>query len=177
MKKIVITYGVIAGIVIIGSTILGLNFTGERGDMKFLEWLGYLIMIVAFSMIFVGIKKYRDQELGGVIKFGTAVMLGLGITLVASVIYVAAWEVNLELTDHAFIEQYAQGIIAGKEAAGVTGADLKAVVAEMAQLKERYANPLFRLPMTFLEIFPVGLLISLLAAAVLRNSKFMPATA
>ena len=176
MQKIIITYGIIAGIVIIGSMILSLSLGEERG-MEFLEWLGYLIMIVAFSMIFVGIKKYRDQELGGVIKFGTATMLGLGISLVASVIYVVAWEVNLELTDHAFIEQYAQGIIAGKEAAGVTGADLEAVIVEMAQLKVRYANPLFRLPMTFLEIFPVGLLISLLAAAVLRNSKFLPATA
>ncbi len=144
---------------------------------EFQEWVGYLIMIVALSMIFVGIKRYRDRELGGVIKFGTAIFLGLGITLVASVIYVAVWEVNLELTDHAFIDQYTESIIAGKQAEGVEGAELEALTAEMATLKQRYANPLFRVPMTFLEIFPVGLLISLLAAAVLRNSRFLPAAA
>lgn len=175
MKKIILTYGVIAGVVIIGSMIFGLALADNDG-MKFLEWIGYLIMIVAFSMIFVGIKKYRDRELGGVIKFGTAAMLGLGITLVASMIYVMAWEANLFLTDYTFIDDYTQSIIAGKEAAGVTGTELEAVVAEMAKLKESYASPLYRMPMTFLEIFPVGLLISLLAAAVLRNSRFMPAT-
>ena len=145
--------------------------------MGALEWLGYLIMIVALSMIFVGIKRYRDRELGGVIKFGTAALLGLGITLVASVVYVAVWEVNLSLTDHSFIEEYTRSVVADKQADGITGAELAAVEAEMATMRERYADPLFRVPMTFLEIFPVGLLISLLAAAVLRNSKFLPAAA
>ncbi len=178
MKRIVLTYGVITGAVIIASMLLGLSLAGEDGEGgPFQEWVGYLIMIVALSMIFVGIKRYRDRELGGVIKFGTAVLLGLGITLVASVIYVAVWEVNLELTDHAFIDQYTESIIAGKQAEGASGAELEALTAEMATLKQRYANPLFRVPMTFLEIFPVGLLISLLAAAVLRNSRFLPAAA
>ena len=135
-----------------------------------------------------GFKIYSARLAAGVDTFlddGTKVedntlafvpMLGLGITLVASVIYVAVWEVNLSLTDYAFIEVYTQSVIADKQAAGVSGADLEAVVAEMAKMKEQYANPIFRLPMTFLEIFPVGLLITLLAAAVLRSSRFMPAT-
>ena len=174
MKKIVLTYGAIAGAITIG--FMSLSLAGQDQPTKALEWLGYLIMIVALSMIFVGIKRYRDRELGGVIKFGTAVTLGLGMTLVASVMYVAAWEVNLSLTDYAFIDEYTQSVIADKEAAGVSGAELEAVVAQMAQMKDRYASPMFRLPMTFLEIFPVGLLITLLAAAVLRYSRFMPAT-
>ena len=177
MRKIILTHGLLSGAIIIGSILLSLTLAGENESMKFLEWLGYLVMIAAFSMIFIGIKRYRDHELGGVIRFGTAMLLGLGITLVASFIYVVAWEVNLELTDHAFIEEYTQGVIQAKEAEGVSGVELEALVTEMATLKERYANPLFRMPMTFLEIFPVGLLISLLAAALLRNSRFLPATA
>ena len=47
--------------------------------------------------------------------------------------------------------------------------------AEMAQFGEMYANPLIRMPITFIEIFPVGLVISLIAAALLRNSRFLPA--
>ena len=176
MKKIAIIYGVISGAVIIGSMIVGLQLADEEGT-RFHEWLGYLIMIVALSMIFIGIKRYRDRELGGVIKFGTGVVLGLMITLVASTVYVAAWEVNLALTDYAFIDDYTESMLAAKEAEGVSGAEMEEAVAEMETLKERYANPLFRLPMTFLEIFPVGLLITLLAAGLLRNSRFLPATA
>lgn len=41
--------------------------------------------------------------------------------------------------------------------------------------KVQYANPLFRLPMVFAEIFPVGVLVSLISAALLRNRRFLPA--
>jgi hypothetical protein len=85
------------------------------------------------------------------------------------------WEIYLAMTDYAFIEQYVQGVIAGKEAAGVSGPELEAVVESMENMQRQYSNPLFRLPMTFLEIFPVGLLITLVSAAILRNSKALPA--
>lgn len=177
MGKAMLVYGVVAGGIIITSMILSLSVSTSDDSMQFLEWVGYLIMIVALSLIFVGIKRYRDQELGGVIKFGTAAKLGIGITLVASLIYVAAWEVNLSLTDYAFIDVYTASIIAEKQAEGVQGDELQATVDAMEDLKVQYGNPAYRLPMTFLEIFPVGLLMSLLAAALLRNSRFMPATA
>ncbi len=175
MQKLMLVYGTIAGTIIIGSIIFGLALDTDDDSMKSLEWLGYLIMIVALSMIFIGIKRYRDRDLGGVIRFGTAAKLGLGITLVASLIYVVAWEVNLSLTDYAFIDDYTQSIIAGKQAEGVEGAELEEVVAEMEKMKVQYSNPVYRLPMTFLEIFPVGLLITLIAAALLRNRRFLPA--
>ena len=174
MQKIVLTYGTIAGSIIIGSIILSLTL-GQNKDLKFLEWLGYLIMILALSMIFVAIKKYRDRDLGGTIRFTTATQLGLGITLVASLIYVVTWEVNLMVTDHAFIHEYTAAIIEGKKAEGLSGAELDEVVTEMDELVEKYGNPLFRMPMTFLEIFPVGLLVTLLAAGLLRNDRFLPA--
>ncbi len=175
MKRIILTYGIISGVIIIGSVILGLALGGEESAMSTLEWLGYLIMIVALSVIFVGIKRYRDQELGGVIRFGTAFLLGLGITGVASLIYVGAWEVNLALTDYAFIDQYTTSVIASKTAEGMSEVELQALGSEMEQLKQQYGNLLLRLPMTFLEIFPVGLIVSLVAALVLRNSQVMPA--
>ena len=175
MKKIVLTYGVISGVIIIGSILLSLAVSSSGEELHALEWLGYLIMIVAFSVIFIGIKRYRDQELGGVIKFGTALKLGLGITLVASVIYVLAWEINLMATGYSFIEDYAASVVEAREAEGLEGSDLEALKNEMEVLKERYNNPLFRLPITFSEIFPVGVLITLIAAGVLRNSNIMPA--
>ncbi len=177
MKKIMITYGVISGAIIVSSIILSLVMADAGDSMQMLEWLGYLVMMVALSVIFVGIKKYRDEELGGVIKFGTAVKLGLGISIVASIVYVVAWEINLSVTDYSFIEDYTARMIEDKKSEGVSGAALDDVVTEMEQLKTKYANPLFRLPITFSEIFPVGLLITLIAAGVLKNSNVLPAKA
>ena len=111
------------------------------------------------------------------IRFGTATKVGLGITLIASLIYVVVWEINLSLTDYAFIDQYTESILESKRQEGLSGEAMAAAEAEMEAMKTTYANPLFRLPMTFLEIFPVGLLISLLSAAILRNRKVLPAAA
>lgn len=177
MKQIIITYGAISGTITIVSMILGIVMTGSDEGMQFSMWLGYLIMLVALSMIFIGIKQYRDRELGGVITFARATMLGLGITIVAGIMYVVVWEIYLVLSDYAFINDYTQSIIAAKEAAGASGEELAAAKEEMAQLVVNYANPLFRLPMTFLEILPVGVLISLISAAILRNSNVMPVQA
>ena len=112
MKKTILTYGLIAGIVIIGNCIIAAYSAAQQETPRFSELAGYLVMIVALSLIFVGVKRYRDRQLGGVIRFGTAFLLGLGITAVASVIYVAAWEVNLSLTDYAFANDYTRSLLA-----------------------------------------------------------------
>ena len=175
MRKIITTYGLIAGAIIAATVALSLALDGASEHLAGLEWLGYAVMIIAFSVIFVAVKGYRDRELGGVINFGTAFRIGIGITLVASLIYVVAWEINLSVTNYAFMEQYTASMIDAKAAAGASDAELAEYRAEMDVMTERYRNPLFRLPITFLEIFPVGLLITLISAAVLRNSRVLPA--
>jgi hypothetical protein len=170
LTRTILRFGCAAGGITIGSAILGLTLSGGDGThLGALEWLGYLVMILALSLVLVGVKRYRDTELGGVIRFGRAFLVGLGISFVAGVIYVAAWEVYLALTDYAFIEQYAASVIAARESAGAEAAELAELAAEMAVLQQRYASVLFRVPMTFAEIFPVGVLVSLLAGAVLRT--------
>lgn len=165
MQKLILVYGVIAGLVIIGTAMLSLKLGIAS------TWLGFLVMFIAFSTIFVAVKQYRDGALGGVIRFGTGFALGLGITIVASLIYVFVWELYLMSTDYTFIDTYIASIIEGKKAAGASPEDLAALAAEMEPMREMYANPLLRLPMTFVEIFPVGLLISLIAAFVLKDNK------
>ena len=176
MIRIILTHGLIAGLVIILSTI-GVIVMEDRGGPHSSVWLGYLIMLVALSAILVGVKQHRDQALGGVIKFRTALLMGLGIATLASVAYVAIWEVYLAMTDYAFMPEYTAKILVAKRAAGVTGAAYQALVTEMDTMREQYAQPLYRLPMTFAEIFPVGLLVSLVSAALLRNPRFLPARA
>ena len=175
MKRIAIVYGAIAGTVIIGSIILSLSLSGFESSASTMEWLGYLIMIMALSVIFVGIKRYRDQDLGGIIKFGTALKAGLGITVVASLIYVVAWELNLVFTDYAFIGEYTEAVIEERKAEGLSGQALKELEMEMENMTAQYAKAWFRLPITFMEIFPVGLLISIISAAILRKSEVLPA--
>ena len=88
MKKIVFTFGIIAGFINIMTDILLTNLGGEEMMHSNTQWIGYLVMVIALSLIFVGVKQYRDKHLGGVIKFGKAFLIGLYISLVAGAIYV-----------------------------------------------------------------------------------------
>lgn len=174
MLKRILTYGVIAGL-LVGVPLSIFTLTAGHNMVEHGMLVGYTIMLVALSTIFVAIKRYRDRELGGVIRFWPAFGLGLGISFVAGLIYVLAWEASCAIAHADFATAYANGIIAQQKAAGASAAQIAKTTAEMAQFKVQYANPLFRLPMTFLEIFPVGVLVSLVAAALLRNRRFLPA--
>lgn len=173
MFRIMLVYGAIAGVVIIAVMLAGMAMNGGAGSMV----QGYLTMLVVLSLIFVGVKRYRDKDLGGVIKFLPAFGLGVGIAAVAGVFYVLSWEASLQMTDFAWMESYKQGAIAGYEAKGLTGDELAEKVATLEAMMASYTNPFFRLPMTFLEIFPVGLVVALVSAALLRNPKVFPAKA
>jgi hypothetical protein len=168
-----LVYGAIAGVITIALMSLGMMLSEGSGS----QLQGYLTMLVVLSLIFVGIKRYRDKELGGVIKFLPAFGLGAGIAAVAGVFYVLSWEASLHLTDFAWMEDYQQGAIAGYEAKGLTGEALREKVEALEAMMANYRNPLVRLPITFLEIFPVGLLVALISAALLRNPKVLPAKA
>ncbi len=113
MKKIMLIYGGLSGAIVISLAIASAALTSADADTDWAvaEYLGYLVMLIALSIIFMGIKRYRDQELGGVIRFSTALGLGLGIALVASLVYVVAWEGYLAYSGYGFMEQYAEGVI------------------------------------------------------------------
>jgi hypothetical protein len=175
MLKTILSYGTAAGLIVgVPLTALTLSMDGEH-MMKWGMLVGYATMLLAFTTIFVAIKRRRDVEGGGVIRFWPAFGLGVGIAFVAGLFYVAAWEAGSALSGGDFAAVYSNAMIAQQKAAGVSGAALARYAAEMEQFRHSYANPLFRLPMTFIEIFPVGVLVSLIAAALLRNSRFLPA--
>lgn len=165
MLRIILTYGTLAGFVVI--VVNTINMELGHGQV----WLGFLVMFIAFSAIFFAIRQYRDQALGGVITFGNALLLGLGISAVAAIIYVTGWEIYLAATDYSFIETYANAMIEARRAAGESDADIARAVADSEEFRRQYANPLVRVPMTSLEILPVGILVSLVSAFVLRNHK------
>jgi Protein of unknown function (DUF4199) len=110
-----------------------------------------------------------------VIRFWPAFAMGLGISLVAGVFYVLAWEAALAVTGMDYGAEFAAHMIEQQKAAGVSAAELAKYVAEMERFKTQYANPLYRMPMTFTEIFPVGVLVSLISAGLLRKPGFLSA--
>jgi hypothetical protein len=171
--RYVFVYGSLSGLVIILTIMAGVVFA--KGSFFNSEVFGYLVMLVALTFIFVGVKRYRDIERGGVIGFGRALAIGLGIAVVASAIYVGVWEIYLASTDYAFMGDYTAAMIRHAEASRMKPEALAALRTEMATLATNYMNPLFRIPMTFAEIFPVGLLVSLVSAALLRMPGFFPA--
>ena len=174
MNKIILIYGGITGATIIGSMMLGI-IAAKTGGNSFLasEALGYSIMLIGFSMIFVATRTYRDQELGGVITFKDALKIGLGISLIAGIVYVVIWEINLYLTDYTFINEYTASVIEKAHNAGATSKELETITKQMEEMKVQYGSLLYRLPITFIEIFPIGLLISLISAGLFRNSNFL----
>ena len=174
MLRTILIWGVVGGL-LVGLPLSAITLSGGHELSKHGMLIGYTIMLVALSTIFVAVKRYRDQELGGVIRFWPAFGLGLGISFVAGLLYVAAWESSTAIAHADFATSYANAMIAEQKAAGVSGAKLAEFTAEMEHFKVQYANPLFRWPMTFIEIFPVGVLVSLFAAALLRNPRFMAA--
>jgi hypothetical protein len=176
MSHIILIFGTIAGLLVAVPMCL-MVANAEPGSAATSHFTGYLIMLLALSLVFVGVKRLRDRELGGVIRFGPALMAGLGISAVAGVIYVIGWEITLAVTDFAFIDSYSSAAIEAARAKGASAAEVQALAAKMDEFREQYVNPFFRLPVTFIEIFPVGLVVSLISAALLRNSRFMPARA
>lgn len=178
MFRTSLLFGMIGGVIVVIPMIAGFVF-GPPPDEALANGsgmlFGYLSMLVALSVIVIGVKRYRDKTLGGAIKFLPALLLGLGISAVAGVIYVVGWEITLKLMNYEFMETYTRVMIEAKQREGMAGAELEAYVAQMQEMSAMYRNPMMRLPMTFLEIFPVGLIVSLFSAALLRNPRFLPA--
>lgn len=175
MSKIILTFGILAGLINVVIATLLTNFAGDEMMHANSEWVGYLVMIIALSMIFVGVKQYRDNYLGGVIKFGKAFLVGLYIALVASAFYVGGWEIYLQTSDVNFMETYSTSVIENMEADGASDEAIAEMEEQIQFYSDMYENPFFRVLLTLSEILPVGLIISLISAALLRKSTFMPA--
>jgi len=175
--RYVFIYGMLSGLVIMAVLLTGLTLVpeGEGGFIRTV-WFGYLVMLVALTFVFVAVKRYRDIECGGVIRFVRALLIGLATSGVAALLYVVIWEIYLAATDYAFMGEYIEATLRQSEAAGVTGSALAAQRAEMEAFAAQYnSNPLLRFLFTFIEIAPAALLVSLVSAGLLRNPKFLPA--
>jgi hypothetical protein len=176
MLTTILRYGVIAGIIIaIPTFAIPVTFKSLSPVMGMV--IGYTSMLVALSLVFMGVKHQRDTAGGGVISFWPALGLGLAISLVAGVFYVAAWEMALAVSGMDFAAEWSQQMVAEAQARGDSPEAIAKIRAEMAQFARDYARPAYRMGVTLSEILPVGVLVSLVSAGLLRNSRFLPARA
>ena len=175
MTAFIFRYGVIAGL-IIGVPMMWRMLSAKPGEVPVVGMLlTYLVMIVALTAVFLGIKAYRDKMLGGVIRFLPALGIGLGISAVASIVYAIAWEVSSAYSTFDFVAFYKAYMV--DAAKGGSAAEVNQAIANAEAFEKMYRNPLYRVPMVFVEMFPVGVLISLISAGVLRNPRVLPARA
>lgn len=170
MKKIIITYGLISGAVA-AALMLAMAWYVHNDPSRFSggEIFGYAGIVLSLVFVFLGVRAYRDQMAGGRITFGTGFQVGILITLISCLCYVAAWMVASETLMSDFMEQYTRHVLEQMKNEGATEVAIAAKAAEMQQFGEQYKNPLFKMALTFLEPFPVGLLVSLLSAAILQR--------
>lgn len=175
MGRIITVYGVISGIIVIVGMYTSMAVVSDHGTMGMVA--GYLSMLVALSFVFVGVKRYRDVDLGGVITFRKALLVGFGIAVISSLFYVLSWEIYNWQTGGAFMAEYVAQSIENMRAAGKSATEIAQFSEEMRGFAEQYKNPAFRMAMTFMEISPVALLMPIISATLLRKSSFMPAKA
>lgn len=176
MGRTILIWGLIGGVIVAG--LMQLSMLAVQDHMAPASmWLGYLSMLIALSTVSLGIKQYRDQTGGGVITFWRGLVIGLGIAVLAAIIYAAAWEAYLAISGKDFIGEYNAAMIAKAEAEHASAEKLAAVRAQAAQFQAIYDNPLLRFPMTMVEMLPVGVVVALVSAALFRNPRFLPARA
>ncbi len=171
MKKNIIICGLIGGFI----SIIGFLFMPK--DMKHFDYgmyYGYASMLLAFSLIFVCVKNYRDKHNNGTVTFGKAFKIGLFISLIASTIYVVSWLIMYNFFFPDFMDQYSTYTIEKMKAAGASKAELDKQISEMADFIKLYQNPFFNAMITYMEILPVGLIVSLIAAAILKRKTAPP---
>jgi len=171
MRNTVLKFGLISGAIISILMAVTVPFADKLGHSYI---LGYTTMILSFMMVFFGIRSYRDNVGNGHVSFGKAFAVGILITLISCIFYVATWEIIYFNFMPDFMDKYVAHMLDEMKSAGATAQAIQAKTQEMQKFKEMYKNPIFNSLMTFIEPFPVGLVITLISAAILRKKQQLP---
>ena len=170
MKKIVLTFGLIAGVVLSAVQLATLPFQEELGfDNGML--LGYTTMVVAFLLVFFGVRSYRDNVAGGTVRFGRAFAVGILIAAVASACYAAAWQIYYFNFAPDFMTKYQAHVLEKARANGESAEAIAKRKADMERFARLYENPAINATVTFAEPLPVALIVSLVSAGVLSRRR------
>ena len=182
MKKTILTFGLISGVI---SSVLmfgTMRFLSDMNHGQKALVIGYTTIVLSFLLVFFGIRSYRDNLANGAITFGRAFTIGIGITLISCIFYVVTWEIIYFNFLHGFMDSYFAHQIQKIQSSPGTPEAIQAKVAAIRHSQQLYENPFVNALYTFIEPFPVGLVITLISAAILRKKPqsqptSLPATA
>jgi hypothetical protein len=172
MKKNILIYGLIAGVIVSILMLLSMNyisFCEGNVDYETSMLIGYASMLLAFSLVYVGTRNYRDKYNDGVISFGKAFKIGIMIVLIASTIYVAAWLVDYYLFIPDFAEKYSAHMLGELKASGASQAEIERQTKKMEDMARMIKNPFFNAMFAYVEILPVGLIVTLISSLILKR--------
>jgi len=175
MRKTVLTFGVISGLIsavmMLATVPLMHKISSDKGLI-----IGYTTIVLAGLLVFFGIRSYRDNVSGGRLTFARGLAVGILISLLSNCFYVATWEVVSYKFMPDFAEKYAAQMVEHAKSSGASQQKIDETARQAADFVRNYHNPLYKISMTFLEPFPVFLVITLVSAAILRKkSSPMPA--
>ena len=168
MKKTVLTFGLISGAILSVMMLATIPFMDRIGFDKGM-YIGYTTMVLAFLLVFFGIRSYRENVGGGSISFGRAFAVGILITILESVCYDITWQIIYTWITPDFGEKYANYYLEKMRAAGESKQAIDNAVQDMEKFKIMYANPIIRIAMTLIEPVPVGVIMTLISSAILRK--------
>ena len=171
MKRIVLIFGLISGLIASAMMFLTLPLL-DRGVINFKNGavIGYTSILLSLLVVFFGIRAYREKN-GGTISFGRAVAVGVLISLISSFFYIATWEILYYNFLPNFAEKCANAAVDSLREKGASDAAIAAKKQEYVKYKELWDNPLTNAAMTFIEPFPIGLIVTLVSAGILRRRR------
>jgi len=169
MKRNVIVFGLILGAVLAGNMVYMTGKMYNDTNFQSNDVVGYAAMIVIFSLTFFGIRNYRNKELNGTISFSQAFKTGALIALIGATIYVVTWLFYYYLFVPDFIDKYTACVLKDASRNGASMVELNEKREEMAQFKDMYKSPFFVVLITYAEVLPIGLVVVLISALILKR--------
>ena len=174
MKKNILIYGLIAGALVSGFMLYTMNNLSHcegSVDYNTSMFIGYASMLIAFSLVFVGIRNYRNNYNGGVITFGKSFKIGIMIVLIASTIYVVSWLIDYYWFIPDFAEKYSANMLNEMRNSGATADEIQKQSQELESMSTILNNPFLNALVTYTEILPIGLVVTVISSLILKRKS------
>ena len=169
MKRNVLIFGSILGTILAGHMVYMVNLVYQNPDINSNDVLGYIFMTLIFSLVFFGIRNYRNRELDGIISFGKAFKTGALIALLGSTFNVVVWLFYYYLAIPDFLDKYIEHVMIEASRNGASKAELASKTKEMEQFREMYQSPVMVVIISYLEVLPIGLVVAFVSSLILKK--------